>query len=431
MPAKRDDGAPKRRAYYSVAVGRVPGIYASWDDAKAHVDAFQGAKHKVTTDDRRRESSSSTTTTTTRIIETDAHIARASQKFTSLSDARAYMRAHGVEGHDDDANVDTLTARNNGQPPTLRRSSSSSASKSLEARARQTCAKVSVRSASSASAVDVEARGADGANGDGAAEPRSGDEPGKNRAADRYVVEFDGASRGNPGFAGAGALVKRKKDDWIVDELTEYLGSDRTVNEAEYAALCLGLRRAAELGIAHVECKGDSQLIVNQVNGVFQCKSDKLAPMHAEAMRLKTKFSTFSIEHVRREYNKHADHLANMAVDFGLAPSKMTGGGFDAGAGGLRAGTAATDGDEEVIFKRRKMDGLFTPLGWSSTSTSTRGAHTLARAHRTADGSSDDRAMATSAPSVFGASSARNAWTSRRAWVPVTRALVGFARLRL
>jgi hypothetical protein len=73
---------------------------------------------------------------------------------------------------------------------------------------------------------------------------------------DVYVLEFDGASRGNPGEAGAGALLRRKRDDRIVEELLEYLGRERTVNEAEYAALCLGLRKAVELGITKIDVRG-------------------------------------------------------------------------------------------------------------------------------------------------------------------------------
>ncbi|ABO97497.1 predicted protein, partial [Ostreococcus lucimarinus CCE9901] len=126
---------------------------------------------------------------------------------------------------------------------------------------------------------------------------------------------FDGASRGNPGEAGAGALLRRKRDDRIVEELLEYLGNERTVNEAEYAALCLGLRKAVELGITKIEVRGDSKLIVNQVEGSFKLKSANLKSMHAEACELKEKFTEFKISHVKREFNKHADHLANMAVD--------------------------------------------------------------------------------------------------------------------
>ena len=263
---------------------------------------------------------------------------------------------------------------------------------------------------------------------------KDGDESDVNRAKDAYCLEFDGASRGNPGFAGAGALLKRKKDGRILEELTEYLGNDRTVNEAEYSALCLGLRKAIELGITTIECQGDSSLIVNQVNGLFAVKSDKLAPLHAEALRLKKKFSSFRIEHVRREYNKHADHLANMAVDFGLAPSKMT--GFESGGGRLGAGTEDFD-----LFKRRKTDGdAFTPFGTRyirayfggapSTSASNRGVHTIARAQKSHDSSPvlEDRAMTTSVPLIVGTSGARTAWTSRARWIPVTRALL---RLRL
>jgi len=355
------------------------------------------------------------------------------QKFASLDEAQAFMREHGAKGHE--GGVESVDS-GNGQIGDFRELSRDGVAGEARIGAKVMKNEGKVKSASSKRASAMPgARAKSTMIGERVAgltsSARDGDEPDMNRAVDAYVVEFDGASRGNPGFAGAGALLKRKKDDRIVEELTEYLGNDRTVNEAEYAALCLGLRKAVELGITHIECKGDSKLIVNQVKGLFQCKSDKLAPMHAEAMRLKKEFSSFSIEHVRREYNKHADHLANMAVDFGLTPTKMT--GFEAGGGGLRNG-ADVDGDDEVIFKRRKVDGFFTPLGWASSSKSARGAHTLARAaHRPPHdgGSADDRAMTSSAPIIFGASSARNAWASRRAWVPMTRALVGFARMRL
>ena len=254
-----------------------------------------------------------------------------------------------------------------------------------------------------------------------------GDAPREDRSEDEYVLEFDGASRGNPGEAGAGALLRRKKDDRIVEELLEYLGSERTVNEAEYAALCLGLRKALELGITKIEVRGDSKLIVNQVDGSFKLKSENLRSMHAEACRLKEKFTEFKISHVRREFNKHADHLANMAVDFGLNPSRMADKvskyGMESGGGGL-------GGAEADVAKRRKTSGearfsAFHP------SFSGRGYHTVARAESSSEDARPTAGLA--AVPMFVGSSSRSyvaSHAARRAFV-IRAALMGFARLRL
>jgi len=253
-----------------------------------------------------------------------------------------------------------------------------------------------------------------------------GDAPSEDRSADEYVLEFDGASRGNPGEAGAGALLRRKKDDRIVEELLEYLGSERTVNEAEYAALCLGLRKALELGITKIEVKGDSKLIVNQVDGSFKLKSENLRSMHAEACKLKEKFAEFKISHVKREFNKHADHLANMAVDFGLNPSRMTDkiskSGVESGGGGL--------GAEADMTKRRKTSGE-ARYSMLYPSLSGRCYHTVVRAESASEDARPTAGLA-AVPMLVGSTSrsylASNA--ARRAFV-VRAAMMGFARLRL
>ena len=244
---------------------------------------------------------------------------------------------------------------------------------------------------------------------------------------DVYVLEFDGASRGNPGEAGAGALLRRKRDDRIVEELLEYLGRERTVNEAEYAALCLGLRKAVELGITKIDVRGDSKLIVNQVDGSFKLKSANLKSMHAEAVALKEKFDEFKISHVKREFNKHADQLANMAVDFGLSPNKVAGSGFMSGGGGGLGGGGLDDGDGS---KRRKVEEKRLARGAGVR----RGYHTIARAFAAPCDESATAGLA-SVPIFLGASRASSASlaATRRAWLPIaaTRAALGFARLRL
>ena len=290
-------------------------------------------------------------------------------------------------------------------------------------------ATVSVRSPVKASR--ARARGAStSARGDLAGEELASARAGSAEvsSADEYVLEFDGASRGNPGEAGAGALLRRKRDDRVVEELLEYLGSERTVNEAEYAALCLGLRKAIELGITKIEVRGDSKLIVNQVDGSFKLKSENLRSMHAEAVSLKKKFAEFKISHVKREFNKHADHLANMAVDFGLSPSRMTGdsSGFESGGGGL-------GGDDA---KRRKTSGEARCgskiFHYFPTATGSRGYSALSRAEH----SGDEKTVGLAAmPAVFGSAS-RSYWPSssasaRRSFIGLTRAAMSLARLRL
>ena len=94
-----------------------------------------------------------------------------------------------------------------------------------------------------------------------------------------YTLYFDGACRGNPGPSGAGALIRRDADDRVIFELAEYLGDDKTNNEAEYLALLRGLSKAADLGICHLDVKGDSSLVVNQVNGAWKVKKEHLVPL--------------------------------------------------------------------------------------------------------------------------------------------------------
>jgi len=129
------------------------------------------------------------------------------------------------------------------------------------------------------------------------------------------IVFADGGSRGNPGPAGAGAVIKSgTAHGEIVAELSEYLGRE-TNNVAEYSALILGLKRALELGFTEVEVRMDSELVVKQVKGDYKVKNEKLEGYYMEAIFLAGKFKRFNIVHIRREQNKEADKLANAAMD--------------------------------------------------------------------------------------------------------------------
>ncbi|KTG28458.1 ribonuclease HI family protein [Haloferax profundi] len=125
-------------------------------------------------------------------------------------------------------------------------------------------------------------------------------------------LHFDGASRGNPGPASIGWLISTS--DTIVDEGSERIG--RTTNNcAEYEALIAGLERALDLGITKIRARGDSELIVRQVQGEYNVNDSKMQKRHKQVMDLVSEFEQFDISHVPREENVETDGLANDALD--------------------------------------------------------------------------------------------------------------------
>ncbi|XP_020677708.1 uncharacterized protein LOC110096217 isoform X5 [Dendrobium catenatum] len=126
------------------------------------------------------------------------------------------------------------------------------------------------------------------------------------------ILEFDGASKGNPGMAGAGAVL-RAEDGNVISRVREGLGIT-TNNVAEYRALILGMKYALMRGFKHIRVQGDSQLVCLQVQDLWQTKNQNMADLCREVKKLKDMFQSFSITHVRREFNAIADNLANLAV---------------------------------------------------------------------------------------------------------------------
>ncbi len=131
------------------------------------------------------------------------------------------------------------------------------------------------------------------------------------------IVSCDGAARGNPGPAGAGSSLVTP-DGTVVAEIAEGLG-ETTNNVAEYTAVILGLERAKELGAREVLLRSDSQLLINQLTGVYRVKTPHLQPLHRRVRTLAGSFERIRFEHVPRERNKEADRLANAGVDAWLA----------------------------------------------------------------------------------------------------------------
>jgi len=130
----------------------------------------------------------------------------------------------------------------------------------------------------------------------------------------KVVVEADGGSRGNPGPAGFGAVVRDATTGEVLAERKGTLGV-ATNNVAEYSGLIAGLTAAAELGAAEVEVRMDSKLVVEQMAGRWQIKNAGLRPLAAQAAVLVRRFARTTFTWIPRERNRDADRLANEAMD--------------------------------------------------------------------------------------------------------------------
>ncbi|CAL9590227.1 Bifunctional protein [Streptomyces sp. enrichment culture] len=165
-----------------------------------------------------------------------------------------------------------------------------------------------------------------------------------------FIVEADGGSRGNPGPAGYGAVVIDAATGETLAEAAEFLGVV-TNNVAEYRGLLAGLRAAHRLDpAARVHVRMDSKLVVEQMSGRWKIKHPDMKPLAMEASRVFPP-DQVTYEWIPREQNKHADRLANEAMDAGAAPAGT----------GTPSASAKTDAD------LRAARTVATPsVGWGS-----------------------------------------------------------------
>ena len=119
---------------------------------------------------------------------------------------------------------------------------------------------------------------------------------------------IDGGSRGNPGEAGIGVHFPG------IVRIAEYIGTG-TNNYAEYSALLSALRFAVFSRCEELQIYADSELVVKQITGEYQVKNEGIRLLYNRAVRWIDLIPRFSIHHVRRENNKEADKLANLAMD--------------------------------------------------------------------------------------------------------------------
>jgi ribonuclease HI len=128
-----------------------------------------------------------------------------------------------------------------------------------------------------------------------------------------FQANVDGGSRGNPGPAAYGVVVRDAKGE-IVARLKKYIGQS-TNNVAEYFGLIAALDYADTHGIRAMRVLSDSELMVKQMRGQYKVKSEDLKPLFERARKMSQSLESFRIEHVYREQNREADELVNQAMD--------------------------------------------------------------------------------------------------------------------
>jgi len=131
----------------------------------------------------------------------------------------------------------------------------------------------------------------------------------------KAVIFADGASRGNPGPAAIGAVIKDEQGR-LIASISRRIGK-ATNNQAEYRAIIVALEEATKLGANQVEIHSDSELVVKQINGEYRVKKVTLKPLYQQVKQRQGQLKGFTITHVLRQQNIEADKLANKALDIG------------------------------------------------------------------------------------------------------------------
>ena len=134
---------------------------------------------------------------------------------------------------------------------------------------------------------------------------------------EKYAVIYcDGASSGNPGKAGIGAVInvhEKTSGKSTLYKISEYIGIT-TNNIAEYRALIRALEFVKESGVEDVRIFLDSELIYKQIKGQYRVRDKKLIPLWEKVMKILKGLDNYSITHIKRDKNKEADKLARMAI---------------------------------------------------------------------------------------------------------------------
>lgn len=135
----------------------------------------------------------------------------------------------------------------------------------------------------------------------------------------KLIIYSDGGARGNPGPAGIGFVVYDENHK-VLKKYKESIG-ERTNNQAEYLALIKALESEASKEI-EVECFLDSELVVNQLKGLFKVKNSDIRDFVFKVRSLEPRYKSVDYKLVPREKNQEADKLVNQAIDEALKLDK-------------------------------------------------------------------------------------------------------------
>jgi ribonuclease HI len=132
-------------------------------------------------------------------------------------------------------------------------------------------------------------------------------------AIKKIIIHTDGGSRGNPGPAAIGAVLKNEAGETVA-EISQYIG-ETTNNQAEYRAVVAAIEKAKELKAEELNFFLDSELVVKQLNREYKVRDKDLAPLFMKIYNAMLGFKKVTFKHVRREFNSEADKLVNEALD--------------------------------------------------------------------------------------------------------------------
>ena len=127
-----------------------------------------------------------------------------------------------------------------------------------------------------------------------------------------YTLFFDGCSKGNPGKAGAGAVLYM--NDIEIWHKAYYISDKQTNNYAEYMGLIIGLEEVVKQKLTSLQVKGDSLLVIRQMKGEYKVNSQNILELYKKAISLSKKIKHIEFMHVYRKDNKRADALSNDAL---------------------------------------------------------------------------------------------------------------------
>jgi ribonuclease HI len=177
-----------------------------------------------------------------------------------------------------------------------------------------------------------------------------------------WRANIDGGSRGNPGPASYGVVIRDPRGE-VVARLKKYIGRT-TNNVAEYYGLIAALDYAQSNNIHTLRIESDSELMVKQMRGQYKVKSADLKPLFERAKKMSQTFSSFRIEHVYREQNREADALANEAMDevSGARPASVENSKIENGKAKMEARNCAPPTDTAIKVRARFRTGVLYPL---------------------------------------------------------------------